>query len=82
MDKRPLISESVALTRIDIHPTGEEPDPHVVHVASRVSRTTTIGEVPTKLKLAPCSRDEVLAPSDNWLGSHPGLSHSPSNKPP
>jgi hypothetical protein len=48
MDKRPLISESVALTRIDIHPTGEEPDPHVVHVASRVSRTTTIGEVPTK----------------------------------
>jgi hypothetical protein len=32
-DKRPLISESVAVIWIDIHPTGEEPDQHIVHVA-------------------------------------------------
>jgi hypothetical protein len=41
-DKQSLISESVIVTRIDIHPTGEEPDQHAVHVTLGVSRTTTI----------------------------------------
>jgi hypothetical protein len=50
MDERPLISKSVTVLRIDIHPTGEEPDQHVVHVASRVSCTTTVREVSTKSK--------------------------------
>jgi hypothetical protein len=63
-DKRSLISESVAVTRIDIHPTGETPDQHIVSVTPRVSRTTTVCEVPTKSKSVPCFRDEVLPPSD------------------
>jgi hypothetical protein len=69
MDKRSLISESVMVTRIDIHPAGEEPDRHIVHVAPRS-------------KSGLCSRDEVLAPNDTRLGCHPRLSHSLSNKPP
>jgi hypothetical protein len=68
--------------RIDIHLTGEEPDQHVVRVTPWVSRTTTICDVPTKLKSGPCSRDEVLAPSDAQPSHHPGLPHSPSNWPP
>jgi hypothetical protein len=62
--KRSLISESVAMIRIDIHPTGEGPDQHVVRTAPRVSRTTTVRKVPTKSKSGLCSWDEVLAPSD------------------
>jgi hypothetical protein len=82
MDKRPLIYESVTVTQIDIHPTGEEPDRHVVRVAPGVSCTTTICEVPTKSKSGLCSRDEILAPSDARSSRHPGLPHSPSNKQP
>jgi hypothetical protein len=63
-DKRSLISESVITIRIGVHPTGEEPDQHVVCLASRVSRMTTVREVPTKLKMGPCSQDKVLALSD------------------
>jgi hypothetical protein len=48
----------------------------------RVSRTTTIREVPTRSKSVPCSRYKVLSPSDTRPGYHPGLPHSPSNKPP
>jgi hypothetical protein len=47
-----------------------------------VSRTTIIHEVPTKSNMGLCSQDEVLAPSDVRPGCHPGLPHSPSNKPP
>jgi hypothetical protein len=81
-DKRSLIFESVAVTRIDIHPTEEEPDRHVIHMATGVSRTITIREVPNKLKSSHCSQDKVLTPSDARPGRHPGLPHSPSNKPP
>jgi hypothetical protein len=31
-DKLPLITESVTVTRIDIHPAGEEPDQHVIRL--------------------------------------------------
>jgi hypothetical protein len=54
---------------------GKEPNQHVIHLASQVSRTTTVREVPTKSKLGPCTRDEVLAPSDHparpssWLSN-------------
>jgi hypothetical protein len=65
MDKRSLISESVVAIRIGVHPVGEEPDQHVVRAASRVSRMTTVCEVPTKSKSGLCSRDEVLAPNDH-----------------
>jgi hypothetical protein len=51
--KRPLIFESVAVIRIGIHPVEEEPDQHIIHVAPRVSRTTTFHEVPTRLKSCP-----------------------------
>jgi hypothetical protein len=78
-DKQPLISESVAVTRIDILHTRKEPDQHVVHATPRVSCRTTVCEVPTKSKSGPCSRDEVLASSDARLGHRPGLPHSPSN---
>jgi hypothetical protein len=82
MDKRSLISKSVVVIRIDIHPAGEEPDQHVVCATPGVSRTTTICEVPTKLKLSSCSQDEVLAPAIVQPGRHHGLPHSPSKKPP
>jgi hypothetical protein len=61
MDRRSLISESVVAIQIGVHPVGEEPDQHVVHVTSGVSCTTTGCEVPTKLKSVPCSQDEVSA---------------------
>jgi hypothetical protein len=51
--------------QIGLQPTGEEHDQHVIRVASRVSRMTTVREVHTKLNLGPCTRDEVLAPSDH-----------------
>jgi hypothetical protein len=79
MDKRPLISESVTVTQIDIHFAGEEPDQHVVRTTPGVSHTTTVCEVPTNSKSDPCSRDEVLSLTNAWLGCHPGLPHSPSN---
>jgi hypothetical protein len=63
-NKRSLISKSVAAIRISVHPTGQEPDQHIVRLASRVSCTTTIRDVPIKSKLGPYSRDEVLATSD------------------
>jgi hypothetical protein len=74
-DKRSLIFESVTVTQIDIHPTGEESDRHVIRVALGVSHTTTVRKVSTKLKSGLCSRDEVLTPSDARLGRHPGLPH-------
>jgi hypothetical protein len=81
-DKRSLISGSVAVAQFNIHPAGEEPDQHIVRVTSGVSHTTTVCEVPTKSKSGPCSRDEVLAPSDAQSGRNPGLPHSPFNKQP
>jgi hypothetical protein len=47
-DKQSHISVNVVAIRIDIHPVGEEPNQHVVHVAPWVSHTTTIHEVPIK----------------------------------
>jgi hypothetical protein len=67
--------------RIDIHPTEEKLDRHVVRVAPRVSCITTVHEVSTKSKSGPCSRGEVLAPTNARLSCHPEVSHSPSNKP-
>jgi hypothetical protein len=64
MSKRSLIFESVMAIQISVHPTAEEPNQHGIRVAPRVSRTTTVHEVPTKLKSSSCSRDEILAPSD------------------
>jgi hypothetical protein len=80
MDKWSLISESVAVTQIDIHPTGEELDRHVVLMTPGVSSTTTIDNVPTKSKSRLCSQDEVLAPSNAQPGRHSRLPHSASNK--
>jgi hypothetical protein len=36
-DKLPLITDSVMMTRIDIHPAGEEPDQHVICITPRGS---------------------------------------------
>jgi hypothetical protein len=58
------MSESVIAIQISVYPVREEPDRQIVRMAPWVSRTTTIHEVPTKSNLGPCSRDEVLAPSD------------------
>jgi hypothetical protein len=80
-DKRSLKSEIVVVSRIDIHPTRKEPDQHAIRVTPGVSHTETICEVPTMSKLVPCSKGEVLAPSDTRLGHHPGLPHFSSNKP-
>jgi hypothetical protein len=81
-DNRSLIFESVTAIRIDIHPAGEEPDQHAVRATPKVSCTTTVCEVPNKLKLGPYSRNEVLAPTMARSSGHHGLPHSPSNKPP
>jgi hypothetical protein len=43
---------------------------------------TTVCEVPTKSKSGLYSWDEFLAPSDALATRHPGLPHSPANKPP
>jgi hypothetical protein len=53
------------MIRINIQLAGEEPDKHGVRVAPRVSRTTTVQDVPTKSKSGHCSWDEVLAPNDS-----------------
>jgi hypothetical protein len=53
------------IIQIGVHPTGKELDQHIIHVASRVSRMTTVREVTIKSKLGLCSRDEVLPPSDH-----------------
>jgi hypothetical protein len=55
---------------------------NMLYARPRVSCTTTIHEVPTKSISGPCSRDEVLAPSDARPGRQPRLPHSSSNKPP
>jgi hypothetical protein len=61
--------------QISVHPAEEEPDLHVVLVAPRISRMTTVREVPTKSNLDPYSRDEVLGPNDrparpsSWVAS-------------
>jgi hypothetical protein len=67
--------------RIGVHTAEEEPNQHVMHLASRVSRTLTVREV--------LSQNWAPAPGmKSWLlaivrpGRHPGLPHSPSNKPP
>jgi hypothetical protein len=82
MSKQSLIFESVTVIQIGVHPVRKEPDQHVICVASRVSRTTTVHEVPTKSNLSPSSQDEVFAPVIVRLDHHPGLPHSPSNIPP
>jgi hypothetical protein len=53
-----------------------------MHATPRVSRTTIIRKVSTRLKPVLCSWDEVLPSSYTWLSRHPGLPHSPSNKSP
>jgi hypothetical protein len=82
MDKWRLISESVMVTRIDIHLTGERTWPTHRTCALRVLRMTTVYEVSTKLNSGIYSWDEVLAPSNARPGRHSGLPHPPSNKPP
>jgi hypothetical protein len=62
--KQSLISESVAVIRIDVYPVGEEPDQHIVLAVPRVSCTTTFHKVPTRSKSDLCSQDEILVLSD------------------
>jgi hypothetical protein len=67
MDKWSLISESVAATQIDIHPSGEEPDRHVICVTPRVSRMTTI-------RMSLLSQNRVPTPRmKSWLPVMRGL---------
>jgi hypothetical protein len=75
MSKRPLIFKSVVVIQIGVHPAGEEPNQHVIHMAPQVSPTTTFREVPTKPKSRPCSQGEVLPPSDHsaWPSSWAAL---------
>jgi hypothetical protein len=79
-DKWSLISESVTTIQICVHPTGKEPDPHVVRLASQVTRTSTVREVPTKSNLGPYSQDEILAPAQPI--HRRGPPHGPSKKTP
>jgi hypothetical protein len=64
MSKRSLISESVAVIQIDIHPAGEEPDQHVVRMAPRVSRMKTFCKVPTRSKSGLYFQNKILILSD------------------
>jgi hypothetical protein len=64
------------MIRIGVHPTGEEPDQHVVHMAPRVSHTTTVREVPTKSKSGLCSRMKPWLSAIVRPSRHPGASFS------
>jgi hypothetical protein len=68
-DKLPLITESVAVTRIDIHPAREEPNQHAIRLTPRGSH---IWQPFVKSLLC-----QNWSPSHGWsLGSRP---RSPSN---
>jgi hypothetical protein len=82
MSKQPLISESVAVIRIDVHPIGEEPHnmsyarPLGSHVR-QPSAKTLLGQ-----NRAPDPGMKSCFLAIIWPGRHPGLAHSPSIKPP
>jgi hypothetical protein len=67
--------------QIGVHHVGEESDQYIVCVAPRVSCTTIVREVPSKLKSGLCSWDDVFAPSDRpaqpsfWCLILPPLNH-------
>jgi hypothetical protein len=82
MSKRPLIFESVMVIRIGVHPVGEEPDQHVVHVAPRISHTITFCEVPTRSKSGLFSDDEILVPNDRLTRSSSWATLFSLHKPP
>jgi hypothetical protein len=55
---------------------------HIVRAPSPASRTITFHEVPTRSKAGPCTRDEVLVPSNSSARPSSWLPHPPSIKPP
>jgi hypothetical protein len=80
--KRSLISESIVAIQISVHHVGEEPNQHVVCMAhmSHVRQPFTkslLGQ-----NRAPAPGMKSWLPGIIWPGCHPGLPHSPSNKPP
>jgi hypothetical protein len=60
MDKLSLITESVTVTRIDIHPAGKNLTNMPYAWLSEALTYDNHSQVPTKSKLGTCSRDEVL----------------------
>jgi hypothetical protein len=78
-DKRPLISESVAMIQISVHPTGTNM-PYVwplrshVQQPSKKSLLSQTWALALGMKFWPLA---IIRP-----GRHPKLPHSPSNKPP
>jgi hypothetical protein len=68
-DKLPLITESVAVTRIDIHPAREEPNQHAIRL--------TPGGSHIRQPFAKSLLCQNWSPTHGWsLGSRP---HSPSH---
>jgi hypothetical protein len=52
-DKLSLITESVAMTRIDIHPAGEESDQHVIRLTPKCSHIWQPFVSPYYVKIGP-----------------------------
>jgi hypothetical protein len=69
-NKRSLISESVMMIQIDVHPAGDEPDQHNVRLASWVSRMTTVRESVLSQAWAPAPEMKSWPPgSSGWPSS-------------
>jgi hypothetical protein len=68
------------MIQIDIHPTGEEPGYHVVRMAPRISQPSVKSLLSQNRVSAPGMKSWL--PAIVWPDRHPGLPHSPSNKPP
>jgi hypothetical protein len=82
MSKRSLISESVTVIRIGVHPAGKEPDntsymwPHGSHI-----RQPFVNSLLGQNQVSVLGMKSWLS-AIVWPDCHPGLPHSPSNKPP
>jgi hypothetical protein len=82
MSKQTLISESVAVIRVDIHPIGKEPNntSYVWSLRSHVRQPYAKSLL--SRNWPPTHRMKSWLPVIIWPGRHPGLPHSPSTKPP
>jgi hypothetical protein len=73
---------SVMVIWIDVHPTGEEPDQHDIRAAPWVShiRQPSAKSLLSQTRVSAHGMKSWL-PAIIWSNHHPGLPHSPSNKP-
>jgi hypothetical protein len=78
MSKRPLKTESAMVSCFGVHPTGGQPDNTLY--ACPLRHHVQFHIVPTRSKVGPCTRDEVLVPSNSSARPSSWLPHPPSIK--